>query len=266
MTVLSTNNILRIMKFLIVLFFLLGSAVAQNQQTTPKPTPPNATLPIRMPNMAIWSIKVTPVAAASIISAQQSQNSEVQKGIRSVALQELLVTKTWPVIHEEQVDSDGTRWDKWFSNGTQVTFCSHTNQPMVCTGTADNPFYFKDYTKSDFNGFEWVSKNYYQDVVSVDGRDYFYYVAKKIIGPGLAVHIASVDTKLAPDQTADDLRAYIDVNTFYPFRLIDGERQFDYQFGPAPKNMQTLPSNVQVLLNDLALKVKKMSAKPPQGF
>jgi hypothetical protein len=250
--------------FLIILFILLkyGDLFAQNAQSNPKPTPPNTPLPGRMPKMSIWSIRETPIAGAS--PRPVSSNGEKEKS--SPLLREIVVTKTWPVVHEVQVDGDGTHWDKWYKNGTQVTMSNRSKDPMICTSSAENVFYFKDYTQSDFNGFDWVSRKYYQDVVSVNGQDYFYYAAKIIYGPGREIHIASVDTKPGPDQTADDIRAYIDSKTLYPFRLIHGDRQIDYQFGEPPKNIQTLPANVQNALSELAAKAQKMSRKPPQGF
>jgi hypothetical protein len=209
---------------------------AQVAQPSPLPTPPPGPLiQKRAPDFAQWVVRNLPVAKTNQDgdSGKSSQKSPPDSGkVKAVFI------KTGQIIRVAVVDDRKRVWNIWVT-GSQETLeavewpdkknVGHVPNP---TATERSPFYF-DFSKSDFDGFDWLSPSNFVGIQDVMGRKCLVFSSTRRRGGAYDVTIT----------------ACTDLETRYPVSLVDENGPVTFQFLAPPSAMQTLPITIQAMMN-----------------
>ena len=240
------------MKMRAILFSLpglclaMGSLALQAQQPALPPIPPGPLIQKRAPDFSHWMVTFKTAPAASGATPSPSQPSDPN----SIITQDT-VTKTENIIHVEFIDTQKRAWNIWvqggrdmiqWPDGKSVGFVAKPPPYVV------NPLY-RDFSSSDFSGFEWISAANFTGIQSIGG------ISCLVFKDTLLTNGVSLQVEAATD-----------VKTRLPVRLINGQGQFTYAFLSPPSTEQTLPANVQKLIVDQRNNEKSLARRPGPAF
>jgi hypothetical protein len=265
---------LPILIFPSLLVALVFQAGGQTVEPTPRPTPPPGPLiQKRAPGFSSWVISVQlPGAAAPKSSDETSvENGEQADKINAEESKKetpkLSVTKTGKVYHVRLVDGQKQIWDVW-SDGT-VTAAEPRkgeNAEFVAPpGDRDsiNPLYV-NFSKSDFDGFNWISTTNFQGIRKVMGRQCLVFSDKVVTGTlSSDPHAKSPSS---PEFTYDNMVACVDAETRLPVVLTNANGITTYKFLTPPGAMQTLPQSIIALVEKQRQLSKSLARKPGKPF
>lgn len=242
---------MRTMRWICLLFGIasLFSAEAspQTQDTLP-PLPPGPLLN-RAPEIAQWLIAVK----TGLLAAPQS-SKPVQYDQRT------LVKKSGQIRYEITEYSDGRRFEKWCTGDYQAAIYPGGQDPVVSMrgATLHGAGGYTDYSKSDFTGFDWISRRKYIGTQSISGVPCFVFHDGPL-APGNQIS-ANGSAPAAVPQTGKT--AYIASETLLPVLLQVEAVTTLYQFQQAPAGALTLPPNVQAAFERLQGRIQRAAVPP----
>ena len=242
--------------FVLATWLICGSAPllrAQQPPPTPRPSPtPRPTLPPgpllnRAPEFAQWSVisRTVPDLAAASPSATPAPKSS-----RPPVDQTLTVTKTRTIRSEQTTGIGGAQIQKWCVPDMQVVVRGSGN-PVVALPGASGDSAYTDYSRTDFGGFEWISKRNFEGIQKVMNQDCLVFRDK--------MKLEGENARSGPPPSAV---AAINADSRLPVALQLGEETRTYQFGPAPTEMLTLPPKIDALINQWRKTLHQASLPP----
>jgi hypothetical protein len=240
------------MKIFPALLLLLGVAsVAHAQQAPAKPVPPPGPLiQKRAPDFSCWilTLKIAP----SSKGLDDAPNSE-QKDDSKNTLTTNTFTKTGDVLRVQYTDEQKREWNIWlqgkqqvvvFSDGKSIGFAAQP-PPGIVVATP----LCRDFSKEDFQGFDWISVSNYTGIKQIDGKSCLEFRGT-INTNGLLSPVA----------------AYTDLKTRLPVQLDNAGMLSLYEFQAPPSTVQSLPSNVEKLIVDQRRKEQSLAPRPGPAF
>jgi len=251
------------MKMHSLIFGLLGilgaslPLMAQTPGSQPVPQPLlSGPLLNRAPESALWTV---------IISRTSSRKPEARREKGAPAeLQQLTVAKSKTTYREERLLSDGTKSEVWRVGAMQISALPGSGEltifePSPSSIALLDPEAYTDYSKTDFPGFEWISKKNYRGVQELAGR------------PCLVFEEAASDPsgeapEGAPQILRTSMAAWIDLETRLPVILQKGAKTNAYRFGTPPQGMLTLPPRIQSLLDRRAKALEMATRRPARPY
>jgi hypothetical protein len=219
---------------------LVGAAAAQSPQATPPPLGPGPLLK-RAPNFSQWLIS----------SKLGSADAPLVPDANTKFDQRTLVRKTGAIRYEITAYVDGRRTEKWCQGDFQAAVIPGEANPIVTVRGANAVGGgFTDYSKSDFPGFEWISKRNYIGVQTMEGVSC------------IVFHEGSKGGGDAPS-TAGGNTAYIAADTRLPVLLqADDGTATLYQMEAPPSTPLAIPPNVQASFDILQARFQRAAAVP----
>jgi hypothetical protein len=207
----------------------LFHAEAQRPQGTPVPLPPGPLL-ARAPDYSKWVVSVT---SGTTGDTSQPPNQTTKYDHRT------LVEKSGAIRYEVTVSADGSKLEKWRSGNYQATIYPGVENPSIeLQGVNGNHGGFTDYSKSDFVGFEWISRDNYIGVQTMEGIPCYVFHD----GPS-GIASSNPNAPVTLPQTGST--AYIEADNHKPILLqVDTVTNY-YQWEQPPSTPLTLPPNVQ---------------------
>ncbi len=241
----------------------LYPAMGQQPQATPPPIPRPPFLK-RAPDSSQWLVSV----ATGQTDPSRPKDLPVKYDKR------MLVTKSGPIRWEITVDGSGTRLsDRWCEGNVQTLLFPGKTDPVVIVQGATLSWNgaaggFADYTKTDFPGFEWISKKNYVGMQTISGIDCIVFHSDPAGGTGgMALPAASPTADGAPPAAPPipqtGVTAYIEEDNRMPVLLQIEKETTTYQMRPPPTTPLTVPPNVQAALD--AIKARVQLASRPQA-
>ncbi len=242
---------------------LTALAQPQKNQPVPQPLPPGPLLN-RAPEFSSWTM--------SISSAQVAPKSpDAPQSKPPVELRRLTVTKTKNVYREERQFSDGSTRETWRVGSMQISTLPHSSElivfePAAATIGLLDPEDYTNYSKTDFPGFEWISKRNYRGVQKImdtqclvfgDSLDDISEETRKAMAEA-AGEVALPQIQSGRSATA----AWIDLQTRLPMALQKGNKKEVFQFSAPPQAMLALPPKMQHLLDRRAKAVEMLTRRP----
>lgn len=176
-----------------------------------------------------------------------------------------LVEKTGDVRYQIDVDVSGAKSEKWCVGALQA-MVRPGEQPtvsMYCADTPNNPN-FTDYSKSDFQGFGWITKHNYIGIAIMEGVQCLVFHTggdSDAAAPAPASPTTTGSSAAAPTDGGNT--AFIDVKSRLPVLLVANGTTDFYQFEPPPTAQLTPPPNVQAALSQTQNNIQQASAQGP---
>jgi hypothetical protein len=257
------------MKKLLLLITLLACQIIRlGAQTTPPPDqailPPGPLIQKRAPEFARWTI-FSKTAAKTSDSKDKPSTSEKTDASPNGS-PKFSITKTGKIIRVIFFEDEKLPWNIWCKDGTVIAvwpdgknlgFASRPTRP-----DAFNPLYL-DFANSDFQGFEWLSAKNYTGIREVFGRKCLVFKDRiKQTPEGMR----SDDPDAASMTYESSPVASVDLETRLPVSLVNETGAVIYQFHDAPTEMQTLPANVQGLIDQQKQAVQSVARRPSKPF
>jgi hypothetical protein len=235
-------------------------ATAQGRpQSTPVPLAPGPLLN-RAPAFSQWLISIklasgAPGATVAVPDAQTKYDQRTQ------------VTKTGDVRVEISVTADGRKSQKWCQGALQATIIPGVKDPEVAMAggaiAERGNLGYTDYTKSDFPGFEWISKKNYTGTQTVEGVPCIVFHEDSADGPAApAASPAAGASSSASAVPQGGNTAYIAADVRLPVLLVTDAGVNFYQFEAAPSAQLRLPPNVQAAFDQLQNRLRQAAAGP----
>lgn len=223
-------------------------------QATPPPLAPGPLIN-RAPAFSQWmmSTKSGPMDPTQLNDPQAKYDQRV------------LVTKTTPIRREISVTADGQKLESWFFDKYQATLGPGQQDPTIVVQGANFRAggVFSDYSKSDFSGFEWISRHNYIGVQSVQGIPciVFHEGPDELPSSTPAAGASSANgAPAAPAQTGST--AYISLQGRLPIMLVTDTGFTLYQWQQAPTTPLTLPPNVKAATDRIQATITQAAAPP----
>jgi hypothetical protein len=226
---------------------LVRAQTAPSSQATPEPLAPGPLLD-RAPAFSQWLVSVK--AGAPDAPDQKTKYDQRTR-----------VRKTGPIRYEITLNADGHRYEKWCRGNLQANVIPGVDNPEVSMGSSASygNAGFTDYTKSDFPGFDWISKGNYVGTQTMEGVRCIVFHS----GPtgGAATSPVGAPAPNAKIPTTGKT-AYITADRRLPVLLdVNGDITF-YQFEAPPTAPLALPANVQFAFDNLTSRLQQSAAKP----
>jgi hypothetical protein len=239
--------------------FSLGSLRAQSPSPAEKPVLPSGPLvQKKAPDFSRW------VITARVLSAKPQDKTAAAVATETT----VTVTKTGKVVHMERTDEQHNTWQTWCRGATQVAVAPGNQVYFVApppNKDVVNPLYF-DFSKSDFEGFDWISAQNFTGIQPVMGFDCLVFKDNRNVTGALAPESAGSAPGAAPAAPVmNALVACINAETRLPVALMNDNGVVTYRFEKPPDAMQEFPPNVQALLDKQkldALSVKRKASSP----
>lgn len=223
----------------------LGNAQLESQSI---PLPKDPLLP-RAPQISVWSIEQNRSESNNNIDQAPEDDLKEKDGT-------ITITKSGNIYREIITDSKHGSVVKWVIDGMQIKQSPNSSRLSRIPRTHFSSLY-SDYRRSDFEPFEWISRDNYQGVEKYAGK--FCYVFettadKKNLTPReiadrLPEH--EEDDLPGPPQPAITFKAsdkrftaYLDVTTQLPVALHEGGVITTYTFLPTPETKLQPPKEV----------------------
>jgi hypothetical protein len=237
-----------------LLWALLGAAILTHAQaqTAPQaaPTPPPlgpGPLLNRAPAFSQWLFSVKAGAADPRGALDPAQKYD----------QRTLVTVTNGVRREISAYADGHKTENWYASGVQATFTAGQTDPTITVAGANaraGGGIYNDYSKSDFPGFEWISRHNYTGVALMMGI------------PCIVFHDGPLDPTPAgatpPLIPQTGSTAFIAADSRLPI-LLQTDIEFTvYQWEQPPSTALTLPVSMQSFINTMQTRYQQAVAPP----
>lgn len=256
------------MKMRILLPILLVCLVCQlHAQTSHSPTkpklPPGPLIQQHAPEYSRWTIFSKPIAKNG---EEENKPGGGQKNASAKAEPKFSITKTGNITRVIYFDDAKQPWNIWcfdrqviavWPDGKNVGFAAKPTRP-----DAYNPLYM-DFSKSDFQGFEWISERNFAGISDVLGKKCLVFRdTVKRTEPGMR----SDDPDPASASFESGAVASIDLETRLPVTLVNENGLFIYQFYDPPAAMQTLPANVQAVIDQQRQAAQAVARRPSRPF
>jgi hypothetical protein len=170
-----------------------------------------------------------------------------------------LVTITGPTRREINADTSGQKMEIWYTGGAEATFYPGQKDPTITLQGAnvDARGISNDYSKSDFPGFEWITRHNYTGVQMMLGI------------PCIVFHDGPVDVVAAnapvnpnPPIPQSGSTAYIAADSRLPVLLQTDGGFTMYQWEQPPSSPLTLPAAIQDALGSIQARVQREAAPP----
>ena len=166
-----------------------------------------------------------------------------------------LVVKTGPVRYEVTEQPSGVKIEQWFTNGMVATIVPGAAAPSVAASGASQSSYSQqtnDHSKSDFDGFDWISKKNYIGAVQLGG------------GTCIVFHTGSEAGVAPPPGGAAPLgrTAYITSDTRLPVILQNEDNLTTYEFRTPPNSVLPVPAAVQTAISAVVQRQQSAAAQP----
>jgi len=172
--------------------------------------------------------------------------------------QRTLVTITRPIRREIVADSAGGKTEIWYSAGVQGTYTAGQRDPVITISGANPTAHgvYNDYSKTDFPGFEWITRHNYTGVQMMQGI------------PCIVFHDGPVDvTSTAPVNPNAPLpipqtgsTAYIASDSRLPILLQTDDGFTVYQWDQPPSSPLSLPAAIQQSINTFQTRTQAAAA------
>jgi hypothetical protein len=237
------------------LFFFLGmTSLLRAQAPAPQATPPplgRGPLLNKAPAFASWLMSIKNGTQDSIAVPDATTKFD----------QRILVRKTGDTREEIYVDATGEQTDKWIVDGLQANIDPHTQEASL-TGAGSGGGAAAFDPKTDFSGFEWISRSNYTGVQTMEGIPCIVFHIDPSAGdaPTPSPTPANPNAPATIPQSGDT--AYIAYQGRLPVLLQQGGTTTLYQFQPAPSTPLTPPASVQDVINSLKARAQAASQAP----
>ncbi len=202
--------------------------------------------------MAQWLVSL--VATDSTTSSSTAEAPKVAKGVWA---SQMMFTKTKDIIRQEYYDQKQNVWTTWCVPGFQITvwpdgrhYILQTEQKINPSGPP--PILYTDFSKTDFQGFEWISIKNYAGIQNIQGRKCIVFKDDVLVDP--EYHITALGL------------AYIDFDSRLPVELILGSTEHTYEYKKPPAAMLTPPPLVQSLLSNRVKEMELATFHPVKAF
>lgn len=238
---------------------------AQTSSSQSRPAlPPGPLLQQRAPEFSRWTIFSKPTAKNA--EEQNKSSGNAAKNPSPNGDPKFSVIKTGNITRVIYFDDAKQPWNIWcfdssviavWPDGKNVGIAARPSRP-----DAYNPL-FMDFSKSDFQGFEWISEKNFVGIRDVLGRKCLVFRDTiKRTAPGMQ----SDDPDPASASFENGVVASVDLETRLPVTLVNENGLFVYQFYDAPTAMQTLPGNVQAVVDQQKLAAQAVARRPSRPF
>ncbi len=240
------------------LFVLLAIALphlcplrAQLPQPTPVPLAPGPLLN-RAPDFAQWLVSVKSGTTSAVEVPTQKTSYD----------QRTLVRKTGAIRDLITVTGTGQRTDKWCEGGLQASVPPGGGAPTVSMFSSLVRFNegFTDYSKSDFPGFDWISRKNYTGRQTIEGVDCI--VFHDPPGPSTAATPAASPAGASPVIPPAGNTAYIAADSRLPILLQVDNVTTCYQWMQPPTVQLAPPPEIQAALDQARARLD-VAARPP---
>lgn len=234
-------------RFSALLFFAI-TAISSFAQDSAPPPPPKDPLLSRAPKTSEWSIE-----EKSAISIQTEQTAEPES---QDPPRKRIISKSGTIYREVTNNLKHGSTVKWVIDGLQVRQLPGSNR-LSRIPRSQFSSHYSDYRRSDFEPFEWISRDNYRGVEKYDGKlCYVFEVTndKKRLTPREMedrMQEQSEDDSTEQPQAAipaenlnASIIAYLDVTTQLPVALHEGGIITTYTFLPTPETKLQPPKEV----------------------
>lgn len=212
---------------------------------------PSGPLLVRAPALSAWTVTY------SYPMPKKTDNADAATATAPVRLLTLIVRKSTKLYFERKTFTDGATRESWRLGDTQINLVPDSHkldifEPSSFGRTASgdllaDPSVYTDYSRTDFQGLEWVSAQAYVGVAQRQGRDCLVFAQEAL---------ASSATEARPTF------AYIDLQTRLPVAQEGPSAVIRYSFDPSP-TMPVLPPDIQRFLEKRANAIKTMTTATP---
>jgi hypothetical protein len=228
------------------------------------PLPPGPLIQQRAPEFSRWTIFSKPTAKDN--DEQNKPSGTTPKSSSPNGDPKFSITKTGNITRVVYFDDAKQPWNIWcFDRSVIAVWPDGKNVGIAAKPTgpdAYNPLYM-DFSKSDFQGFEWISEKNFAGISEVLGRKCLVFRdTVKRTPPGMQ----SDDPDPASASFEHGAVASIDLETRLPVTLVNENGLFIYQFYDPPAALQTLPANVQAVIDQQRQAAQAVARRPSRPF
>jgi hypothetical protein len=237
--------------FPLLCIVLLGLASLSRAQQAPGPQatpgpPPSGPLLVFAPDSAQWliSYKNNTDPVIEVPSAQTKYD------------QRSLVQKNGKIHHIISAFADNSRTDMWFTDAIDATVVPGQRAAVEMAGSNLHGA-FIDFSRTDFPGFDWISKENYTGQQTMEGIlcDVFHDGGNATL-PAANARQAAGPPPIPPSGST----AYIDDKTRLPVLLqVDSKTSF-YQMLAAPTTLIQLPPDIQAVSDGIVARARQATA------
>jgi hypothetical protein len=171
-----------------------------------------------------------------------------------------LVTKTGSTRYEITAKANGDKVQRWCVGSIQALIIPGVKDPQLAVTLGPRLSAltnYVDYSKSDFPGFDWISRSNYVGVQMTEGVPCIVFQQATSDSASQSAP-ATTGTGAAPAANV----AFISQEGRLPVLLLLGGESTLYQFRPPPTGPLTPPPNIQALFDEWNERVKRASAPP----
>lgn len=234
---------------------LFRAAAAPLSQGTPEPLAPGPLLN-RAPDFSQW-----------LISSKSGPADAVQVPDQKTKFEQITrVRKTGSIRYETTATADGRRYQKWCTENLQATIIPGVKDPQIAMswGAAKGNVGYTDYSKSDFSGFNWISKSNYIGTQVMAGVPCIVFHTgpaddDTAITSGTATSNPSAPAAIPKKGNT----AYIAADSRLPVLIVDNGAITFYQFEAPPSTPLALPPNIQSAFDTVMTRLRQAAAPPP---
>ena len=246
------------MRSIVLVSILLGvaSVVPGRAQSAPQATPPPlgpGPLLARAPAFAQWleSVKGGPMAPGEVTSAQTKYT------------QRTLVRKTGDIRNEITAYADGHKSEVWIADGVQAEITPGQVPVFAMAGAnARARAVMEDYSKSDFRGFEWISRKNYTGVQMMAGIPCIVFHEDDAPPDSDGAPASTGTSANLNAQTGGGMTAYIAADSRLPILLQTDDGATVYQWEQPPQAPLQVPESMLNFIN-MQQERKQQAAAPP---
>lgn len=221
---------IKIIELLFVLFGFAYSSWGQQEVPAKKdPLPPGPLIAPDAGAFAQWVITVTQPPKPKAKDKTASPGAEPGGSPSQETLQQIVITKTKPVVRVQTVAAGNVVEDRWIVGDAQVVTASGLKSPYLIAGAHSEGML---YPNKDFAELSWVKESNYVGIKKVSGRESLIFN-----------DVLTIDYDGSSEQVS--AVAQIDLETRLPVAFQFGQQVRTYQFRSPPKSVQQIPSAVQ---------------------
>ena len=262
------------MKSLLLCFCLAAVFLSSASSEDAKLPPPTEPFIKKVPLPGAWTITFTRPAEEETVDMAEIRklmitslgpdspivkSLENSKPFAKPMVRTMVVTKTSDFAKEAVKYSDETTQTSYVFNVARITKHIAFDGLIRSRTAAEIGSYTPNYTKEDFQGFEWLSLKNYKEIQPVQGRPCYVFESEQESAPN-PLFAADKSTKDSPKL----YRAYIDVETKLPVALQTGKETRVYAFSPPTAADLTLPPEVLAEIKDWRAElISATQAAPP---
>ena len=245
------------------LIFALGSATVFAQQAPPpaREPLPDGPLLARAPEFSQWTVVIKPVTPPTTPATAHAKTGDLTS----------TVTKTRDVYFQEFADAFGRKWKTWVADKLQATI-SPDNGAIILGEGGDGQL-STDYSKTDFQGLEWVSADNFVKTSTFEGRKCLVFsvaltvpVAAPLASADRVATGASAATPSAPAARTELATGVVDFDSRLPLYAQKGSTSYRFKFGSPPQVMLQVPADIMKLVQQQGKRAHDITARVPRGY